>query len=80
MPLLVGREARPLTGWRARRAVGREHRIHWARVPRLPQAATSEVPDREDELSLIGDDWAEDHHDVEVQDETGRRDDPRRAG
>jgi transposase len=24
-------------------------------------------------LLLIGDDWAEDHHDVEVQDETGRR-------
>jgi hypothetical protein len=22
---------------------------------------------------FIGDDWAEDHHDVEVQDETGRR-------
>jgi transposase len=30
---------------------------------------------REDEalLLLVGDDWAEDHHDVEVQDETGRR-------
>jgi len=24
-------------------------------------------------LLLIGDDWAEDHHDVEVQDETGRK-------
>jgi transposase len=24
-------------------------------------------------LLLVGDDWAEDHHDVEVQDETGRR-------
>ncbi|MEV6683343.1 hypothetical protein AB0N09_41815 [Streptomyces erythrochromogenes] len=22
---------------------------------------------------FIGDDWAEDHHDVELQDETGRR-------
>jgi len=22
---------------------------------------------------FVGDDWAEDHHDVEVQDETGRR-------
>ena len=26
-----------------------------------------------DELLFIGDDWAEDHHDVEIQDETGRR-------
>src|SRR5262249_14515792 len=33
----------------------------------------SEVPDQEDELLLIGDDWAEDHHDVEVQDEAGRK-------
>ncbi|MED7828967.1 IS110 family transposase, partial [Streptomyces chiangmaiensis] len=24
-------------------------------------------------MLLIGDDWAEDHHDVEVQDETGRK-------
>jgi hypothetical protein len=24
-------------------------------------------------LLFIGDDWAEDHHDVELQDETGRR-------
>jgi hypothetical protein len=22
---------------------------------------------------LIGDDWAEDHHDIEIEDETGRR-------
>ena len=29
---------------------------------------------REDTLLvLVGDDWAEDHHDVEVQDEAGRR-------
>jgi transposase len=42
-------------------------------VPRLPQAARSEVHDLEDELLLIGDDWAEDHHDVEVQDEAGRK-------
>ena len=27
----------------------------------------------EQELLLIGDDWAEDHHDVEVQDEAGGR-------
>jgi hypothetical protein len=26
-----------------------------------------------DELLFVGDDWAEDHHDVELQDETGRR-------
>ena len=26
-----------------------------------------------DELLFIGDDWAEDHHDVEIQDQTGRR-------
>ena len=25
------------------------------------------------ELLLVGDDWAEEHHDVELQDETGRR-------
>ena len=24
-------------------------------------------------LLFVGDDWAEDHHDVEVQDEAGRR-------
>ncbi|MFD4257419.1 IS110 family transposase, partial [Streptomyces sp. NPDC058534] len=24
-------------------------------------------------MLLIGDDWAEDHHDVEVQDESGRK-------
>jgi transposase len=26
-----------------------------------------------DEVLLVGDDWAEDHHDVELQDQTGRR-------
>ncbi|MDL4813112.1 transposase [Actinomadura opuntiae] len=31
------------------------------------------MPDQEDELLLTGDDWAEDHHDVEVQDEAGRK-------
>jgi hypothetical protein len=25
------------------------------------------------DVLFVGDDWAEDHHDVEVQDETGRR-------
>ncbi|MEV6133664.1 hypothetical protein AB0M05_43840 [Streptomyces violaceusniger] len=29
--------------------------------------------DEEEELLLIGDYWAEDHHDVEVQDEAGRK-------
>ena len=24
-------------------------------------------------MLFVGDDWAEDHHDVEVQDDTGRR-------
>jgi hypothetical protein len=24
-------------------------------------------------LLFLGDDWAEDHHDVEIQDETGRK-------
>jgi len=24
-------------------------------------------------LLFIGDDWAEDHHDIEIEDETGRR-------
>ncbi|KFB02744.1 hypothetical protein ALLO2DRAFT_04494, partial [Frankia sp. Allo2] len=24
-------------------------------------------------MLFVGDDWAQDHHDVEVQDETGRR-------
>jgi transposase len=31
------------------------------------------VPCKEEKLLLIGDDWAEDHHDVEVQDEAGRK-------
>jgi transposase len=32
------------------------------------------LPEREEAWVLfVGDDWAEDHHDVEVQDETGRR-------
>jgi len=31
------------------------------------------VPCKEGKLLLIGDDWAEDHHDVEVQDEAGRK-------
>ncbi|MFF4549075.1 IS110 family transposase [Streptomyces sp. NPDC001435] len=40
----------------------------------LPQAApASKVSDQESKLLFIGDDWAEDHHDVEVQDETGRK-------
>jgi hypothetical protein len=40
----------------------------------LPQAApASEVPNQESKLLFIGDDWAEDHHDVEVQDTTGRK-------
>jgi hypothetical protein len=28
---------------------------------------------REDWLLFVGDDWAEEHHDVELQDEAGRR-------
>jgi hypothetical protein len=41
----------------------------------LPRVAVGGGVDREDEalLLLVGDDWAEDHHDVEAQDETGRR-------
>ena len=31
------------------------------------------MPCKEGKLLLIGDDWAEDHHDVEVQDEAGRK-------
>ena len=31
------------------------------------------VEDGRNELLFVGDDWAEDHHDVELQDETGRR-------
>ena len=42
----------------------------------LPQAADAEVVSvqrRENALLFVGDDWAQDHHDVEVQDESGRR-------
>ncbi|MDQ0946362.1 hypothetical protein QFZ24_000285 [Streptomyces phaeochromogenes] len=31
------------------------------------------MPCKEGKLLLIGDDWAEDHHDIEVQDEAGRK-------
>src|SRR5919106_6189394 len=38
----------------------------------LPQARRIAVR-REERVLFVGDDWAEDHHDVEVQDEAGRR-------
>ena len=34
---------------------------------------TVSVERRENDLLFVGDDWAEDHHDVEIQDESGRR-------
>ena len=42
----------------------------------LPQAADAEVVGvqrRESAWLFVGDDWAQDHHDVEFQDESGRR-------
>ncbi len=40
----------------------------------LPRAADVSVGvDGRRNLLFVGDDWAEDHHDVEVQDEAGRR-------
>jgi len=38
---------------------------------RLLTGESSELEDVR--LLFVGDDWAEDHHDVEIQDETGRR-------
>jgi hypothetical protein len=40
----------------------------------LPQAAADMMSTMEGtmELLFVGDDWAEEHHDVELQDETGR--------
>jgi hypothetical protein len=32
-----------------------------------------DVEEREKRLLFVGDDWAEDHHDVELMDSTGRR-------
>ena len=31
------------------------------------------MPGRTRDLLFVGDDWAEDHHDVEIQDEAGRK-------
>ena len=39
----------------------------------LPWTGVSERHGRAAAVLFVGDDWAEDHHDVEVQDETGRR-------
>jgi hypothetical protein len=50
----------------------REHLTIRSRV--FLQAADRVVERVEDvRLLFVGDDWAEDHHDVEVQDQTGRR-------
>jgi hypothetical protein len=53
----------------------REHSIIRPLV--LPPAAKTDVWCRmrseEDGLLFVGDDWSEQHHDVELQDETGRR-------
>jgi hypothetical protein len=37
------------------------------------RAADRPVSNREVQMLFVGDDWAEDHHDVEVVDEDGRR-------
>jgi transposase len=42
----------------------------------LPQAADTDhtvIAERGERVLFIGDDWAEDHHDIEVMDTTGRR-------
>ncbi|ABD12597.1 transposase IS116/IS110/IS902 [Frankia casuarinae] len=39
----------------------------------LLEAAGPGAERRETRMLFVGDDWAQDHHDVEVQDETGRR-------
>jgi transposase len=42
----------------------------------LPQAADTDhtvIAERGEQVLFIGDDWAEDHHDIEVMDTTGRR-------
>ena len=38
----------------------------------LPQAAWLSVPTMGERVLFVGDDWAEDHHDVELMDEAGR--------
>ena len=49
----------------------REHLTIRSRV--FLQAAELLSEGEEVSLLFVGDDWAEDHHDVEIQDETGRR-------
>ena len=40
----------------------------------LPQAAPGQIKDGRGALELfVGDDWAEEHHDVELMDPSGRR-------
>src|SRR5665811_2160167 len=65
-----GQEGEPLMGCRARS--WREHLTIRSRV--FLQAADRVVERSGGFHSVfVGDDWAQDHHDVEVQDETGRR-------
>src|SRR3954471_17259604 len=40
---------------------------------RLLRAATRQSPSREVQMIWVGEDWAEDHHDVELLDDDGRR-------
>jgi hypothetical protein len=51
----------------------REHLTIRARVVLLRAARRIALSRREDWLLFVGDDWAEEHHDVELQDEAGRR-------
>jgi len=51
-------------------------REHWTIRSRVfLQAADrgNRAEGRTSRILFVGDDWAEDHHDVEIQDETGRR-------
>src|SRR6478609_7118616 len=42
-------------------------------LPQAAEAGAVSVRRGENALLFVGDDWAQDHHDVEVQDESGRR-------
>jgi hypothetical protein len=51
----------------------REHSI--IRSPEVLPRLLNDIagPGQENAVLFLGDDWAEDHHDVELQDPTGRR-------
>src|SRR5262245_9499980 len=55
-------------GCRARRSWREHSLLGRGRLPGLPDCSTVDGGG----LLFVGDDWAEDHHDIEVQDQAGR--------